>query len=426
MTPFALSVAAGGAAILLLLDLALTIMTLSASALSRVALRRMNTDSGNRLPFLDEFKTVPSSHRAAIHTLRQLSLIGAVGLFGWTFALSGWPWGWWGGVIAGAIVSILLIETVLARVIALKDPRLALRVTAILVRPVHALTYPVLAPVHAAFRRWAGTIADEEESDEDADEDVEAFIEVGEREGILEKSEGRMVRGIVDLDSTLVREIMTPRVDVVALHAKASVAEARRVALAAAHSRFPVYGETIDNVVGILHVRDLLRAWDEGWGDAGIGGLLRPAVFVPETRTVAEVLAEMRTRAHVALVVDEYGGFAGLVTLEDLVEEIVGEIHDEHDRDDATLASEAEGAWLVSGGAHAEELERVFGVDLGERDYDTVGGFVTAALGRVPAKGETFEHGGLRVEIVEADPRRVRRVRVRLGSGGETSVGRLP
>jgi CBS domain containing-hemolysin-like protein len=425
MTPFALSVAAGGAVVLLLLDLALSIMTLSASALSRVALRRMNTDSGNRLPFLEEFKTVPSSHRAAIHTLRQLCLIGAVGLCGWTFALCGWPGGWWGGIALGSVLAILFIETVLARVIALKDPRLALRITAILVRPVHALTYPVLAPVHAAFRRWAGTIAEEEESDEDADEDVEAFIEVGEREGILEKSEGRMVRGIVDLDSTLVREIMTPRVDVIALHAKASVAEARRVALAAAHSRFPVYGETIDNVVGILHVRDLLRAWDEGWGDAGIGGLLRPAVFVPETRTVAEVLAEMRTRAHVALVVDEYGGFAGLVTLEDLVEEIVGEIHDEHDRDDATLASETGGAWLVSGGAHAEELERVFGIDLGERDYDTVGGFVTAALGRVPTKGETFEHGGLRVEIVEADPRRVRRVRVRLVLGGEAAAERL-
>lgn len=426
MSPLALSISAGGAMALFLLDLALSVMTLSASALSRVALRRMNTDSGNSLPFLEEFKTVPSSHRAAIHALRQMSLIGAVALSGWIFALNAWPWGWWGGIATGAIVGTLLVETVLARVFALKDPRLALRVTSVLVRPVHALTYPVLAPVHAAFRRWAGTIAEEEESDEDADEDVEAFIEVGEREGILEKSEGRMVRGIVDLDSTLVREIMTPRVDVVALHAKASIAEARGVALAAAHSRFPVYGETIDNVVGILHVRDLLRAWDEGWGDAGIGGLLRPAVFVPETRTVAEVLAEMRTRAHVALVVDEYGGFAGLVTLEDLVEEIVGEIHDEHDRDDATLASETGGAWLVSGGAHAEELERVFGVDLGERDYDTVGGFVTAALGRVPVKGETFEHGGLSVEIVEADPRRVRRVRVKAGLGGETAAGRQP
>jgi putative hemolysin len=413
MSSVAFAIASGGVILLLVLDLALSVMTLSATALSRIALRRMNTDSGNRLPFLEDFKTVPSSHRAAIHTLRQVALVSAVALTGWIFMRASWPGGWWGGVAVGAFIATLLVETVLARVIALKEPRTALRLTAILVRPVHALTYPVLAPVHAAFRRWAGTIAEEEESDEDDDEDVEAFIEVGEREGILEKSEGRMVRGIVDLDQTLIREIMTPRVDVVAMHAKASVADARRIALAAAHSRFPVYGETIDNVVGLLHVRDLLRAWDEGWGDTGIGGLVRPAVFVPETRTVAEVLAEMRTRAHAALVVDEYGGFAGMVTLEDLLEEIVGEIHDEHDLKDARLLAESGGAWLLSGAAHAEELERVFGVDLGERDYDTVGGFVTAALGRVPVKGESFEHDGLVVEIVEADPRRVRRVRVR-------------
>lgn len=410
--------ALGGAFILFLTDLALSVMTLSASALSRVALRRMNAESGNRLPFLDEFKNVPSSHRAAIHTLRQLCLIGAVALSGWISAGLGWPGGFWSGIGTGAILGTLIVETVLARMIALKDPRTALRVTAILVRPVHALTFPLLGPVHAAFRSWAGTIADEEESEEDADEDVEAFIEVGEREGILEKSEGRMVRGIVDLDQTLIREIMTPRVDVVAVQAKASVAEARRVALAASHSRFPVYGDTIDNVVGILHVRDLLRAWEEGWGEAGISGLVRPAVFVPWTRTVAEVLAEMRTRAHVALVVDEYGGFAGMVTLEDLLEEIVGEIGDETERVDAMLLAESGGSWLVSGAAHAEELERVFGVDLGERDYDTVGGFVTAALGRVPQSGETFEHGGLRVEVVEADPRRVRRVRVHATRGG--------
>jgi len=422
MSGLSIGAAFAAAAVLLLLDLALSVMTLSASALSRVALRRMNTESGNRLPFLEEFKTVPSSHRAAIHTLRQLSLIGAVGLFGWISAAASWPGGWWGGIATGAVLGALVVETVLARVIALKDPRLALRLTAVLVRPVHAITYPVLAPVHAAFRRWAGTIADEEESDDDADDDVEAFIEVGEREGILEKSEGRMVRSIVDLDQTLVREIMTPRVDVVALRVKASVAEARRAALTAGHSRFPVYGETIDNVVGILHVRDLLRAWEEGWGEAGIAGLVRPAVFVPETRTVAEVLAEMRTRAHVALVVDEYGGLAGMVTLEDLVEEIVGEIRDEHDLEDATLEEEIGGSWLVSGAAHAEELERVFGVDLGERDYDTVGGFVTAALGRVPVKGETFEHEGLTVEIVEADLRRIRRVRVRAGRPGEAPV----
>lgn len=407
------------AAGLMLLDLALSVMTLSASALSRVALRRMNSESGGRLPFLDEFKTVPSSHRAAIHTVRQLALIGGTALCGVASAAAGLPGGAWLGIVVGALVEIFLIEAVLARALALREPRGALRATARLVRPVHAASYPLLAPIHAAFRRWARTIAEEEDRDDEAgqEEDVEAFIEVGEREGILQKDEGQMVRGIVDLDETLVREVMRPRVDVVVVPQSASVAEARRVALAAGHSRFPVYGETIDNVVGILHVRDLLRAWHEGWGETTIAGLVRPALFVPETRTVAEVLSEMRTRAHVALVVDEYGGFAGLVTLEDLLEEIVGEIRDEHEREDAAVEEQPDGSWLIPGLAHADELTRLFGIDLDDRDYDTVGGFVTAALGRVPARGETFEAHGLDVEIVDADPRRVFRVRVRRAAG---------
>jgi magnesium and cobalt exporter, CNNM family len=404
------------ASALFLVDLALSVLTLSASALSRVALRRLNTESGGTLPFLEEFKVVPSSHRAAIHTVREAALVGAAGLLAWCAATAGVPGGFATGLVAGILFGTVVLETVLARALALRDPRIALKTTAVLVRPVHALTYPLLAPIHAAFRRWAGTADDEDEREED-EEDVEAFIEVGEREGILEKSEGEMVRGIVDLAQTLVREIMTPRVDVVVVPAQATVAEARRVALQAGHSRFPVYGETIDNVLGILHVRDLLRDIGVSSEDGTVASLVRPAVFVPETRTVAEVLAEMRTRAHVALVVDEYGGFAGLVTLEDLLEEIVGDIRDEHELETVEIVAQDDGSWMLSGLAHAEEIERLFGVDLGERDYDTVGGFVTAALGRVPVGGESFESHGLSVEVVDADPRRVRQVRMRAAHG---------
>jgi CBS domain containing-hemolysin-like protein len=410
MSGFSFAWAVGAALLLLAVDLVLSVVTLSASALSRVALRRMNTESGNRLRFLEEFKTVPSEHRAAVHTLRELALLGAVGLIAWVSAAAGWPGGFWGGLALGALIAVVLVEGVLARWLALQDPRTALRLASGLVRGARFVTWPLLVPVNAVFRRPAHEVdEDDDRDDDDDDEDVEAFIEVGEREGILEKSEGEMVRGIVDLDQTLVREIMTPRVDVVVLPAAATVDEARRIALEAGHSRFPVFGESIDHIVGILHVRDLLRASDPSWKEPGIAGLLRPPLFVPATRTVKEVLAEMRTRAHVALCVDEYGGFAGMVTLEDLLEEIV----DEHEHEDTPLRAEAGGSWLVSGLAHADELERLFGVDLGERDYDTVGGFVTSALGRVPGPGERFASRGLAVEIVEADPRRVWRVRVR-------------
>src|SRR5262245_55216890 len=236
---------------LFLVDLALSVMTLSASALSRVALRRLNTEAGGTLPFLEEFKVVPSSHRAAIHTVREASLVGAAGLLAWVSARLALPGGYATGLLLGILFGTVVLETVVARALALRDPEAALKATAILVRPIHALTYPLLAPIHAAFRR-AGTAADDDEREEDLEEDVEAFIEVGEREGILEKSEGEMVRGIVDLDQTLVREIMTPRVDVVVVPAQATVAEARRIAVQAGHSRFPVYGETIHHVLGLL------------------------------------------------------------------------------------------------------------------------------------------------------------------------------
>ena len=409
--------ALGAAALLFAVDLALSVVTLSASALSRVALRRMNTESGNRLRFLEEFKMVPSEQRAAVHTLREASLLGAVALVAWAAREAAWPGGLLTGLAIGGFVGVVLVEGMLARALALKDPRTALRLAAGLVRVARVATWPILLPVRAAIRRSAKAPSDEDDPHEDDDEDVEAFIEVGEREGILEKREGEMVRGIVDLDQTLVREIMTPRVDVVVLPVSATIPQARKAALEAGHSRFPVYGDSIDHIAGILHVRDLLRAWDEGWREPGIAGLVRPALFVPETRTVKEVLAEMQRRAHVALVVDEYGGFAGMVTLEDLLEEIVGEIRDEHEGEDTPLRAEAGGAWLVSGLAHADELERLFGVDLGERDYDTVGGFVTSALGRVPGAGEKFASRGLAVEVVEADPKRVWRVRVRPADG---------
>jgi CBS domain containing-hemolysin-like protein len=409
------AVAAGlaGAGVLFLLDLALSVMLLSLTSLSRVALRRLSQESGGRLKFLEDIKTIASIHRSAVHTVRQTSLLGGIALVAWTVDGAGVPYAGAAAALVGAFVGIFLMETFVARLIALRDPRAAVRATAVLVRPVYAVTYPVLAPIHAAFRRWAGEVEDEERGDDEADEEVEAFIEVGEREGILEPAEGEMVRGIVDLDETRVREIMTPRTDLVALAADAPVSEARRVALREGHSRFPVYQGTIDNIVGVLHVRDLLRAWEEGWDDAPVSGFARPAVFVPETRTVAELLAEMRAGSHLALVVDEYGGLAGLVTIEDLLEEIVGDIRDEHDDVEADVQPQPDGSALVSGLAHVEELESAFHVEFGEREFDTVGGLVTATLGRVPEAGESLEAHGLRIEVLEADPRRVFRVRVR-------------
>lgn len=401
------------AALLFVCELALAVLLSAVNALSRVALRSMGSDSTGGLRFAEELRGSHSTRRAALHAGREASLVGASFAFALGARDAGWPHPWLLGGAAGLLVGVILLEALAARAIALRDPRAALRATAFLIVPVHALFYPAVAPIEAIVRRGAagrpsagpGQVGDDEQ-------EVDAFIEVGEREGILEAGEGRMVRGIVDLGETRVREIMTPRTDIVAVPAESTLAEARKVLLRTAHSRLPVFRGTIDNVVGILHVRDLLKAMDDGLDASSVTACVRPPFFVPETQPIADLLAPMRTRTQIALVVDEYGGLAGLVTLEDLLEEIVGDIRDEHEPEATLLQQLPDGSWSISGLAHVEELERLFGIGIDERDFDTVGGLVVSVLGRVPAKGESFEAHGLRMEVLEADRRRVYRVRV--------------
>ena len=405
-----------GAGLLLTVDLALSVLLLSVTALSRVALRRMQQEAGGAYAFLEEIRAAGSAHRAAAHVVRQGCLLGAVILVAILAEGSGAgrPWAW--GLAAGLGIGVLGLETLAARALAVRDARKSLRATAFLVRPVYLVASPVLVPMSRLFRRWAEAARGEEEdheTDEAAEAEVEAFIEVGEREGILEAEEGEMVRGIVDLAETRVREIMTPRTDIEAVPADLRASEARAVVISAGHSRMPVYRDNLDNVIGVLHGRDLLRATEEGRNEEPVGRFVRPALFVPETRTVAELLTEMRQRTHLALVVDEYGGLAGLVTLEDILEEIVGDIRDEHDSEETEIQAQPDGSWLVSALVHVEELEDLFGLELETRDFDTVGGLVVSTLGRVPEVGERFAIRNVAVEVLEADPRRVYRVRMR-------------
>ena len=401
------------AAGLFLFELVVSVTLHSITFLSRVAVRRLSQESGGRLGILEDLKAPQSTVRMATQLARQMSLLGASVLTALAGRGAGLPHPWLFGVLSGSAIGVLLVETLASRFLAQRDPRAALRVTAPLVRLVHAVAYPVVAPVALLLRRVPPAVLDEGDREEDQDEELDALIEVGEREGLLERGEGEMMRSIADLGDTLVREIMTPRTDINAFPAATTVAGARKALVGATHSRFPVFRDSIDNVVGILHVRDLVRAWEEGRDGDSIASYLRPAFFVPETQTVAEVLREMRQRTHVALVVDEYGGIAGLVTIEDLLEEIVGEIRDEHDKEEDLVRKEPDGSWVVSGLAHVEQLEDLFGLDVGERDFDTVGGFVVSELGRVPVDGERLAIRGLEVSIVRADRKRVYTVRVR-------------
>lgn len=403
----------GGAVLLFAIQGALSVLLMSASSLSRVALRQVTGAADRAQGALDEFRSFRSTHRVAISALRQSCLVGGCVLSGLAADRWGIRWPWLAGALAGLVLGVLVVETALARSIALTNPRRALGALAFLAAPVHALTRPILAPVDSWVRRM-GRRHRRRGTERDAaanEEELEAYIDVGQREGILEGAEGSMVRGIVDLGDTCVREIMTPRTDIVALPAAATVADARDVMLRSGHSRLPVYLGSIDNVVGILHVRDLMRTWSEDGDDAPAARRLRPPFFVPETRSTGELLTEMRSGTPLALVMDEYGTLTGLASLEDLLEEIVGDIREEHDREEPESQQESDGAWRFSGTAHVEEFERAFGVEIRERGFDTVAGLVIAQLGRVPPPGETLNVEGVTIEILEADRRRIYRVR---------------
>ncbi|MGD9902352.1 MAG: hemolysin family protein [Vicinamibacterales bacterium] len=221
-----------------------------------------------------------------------------------------------------------------------------------------------------------------------------------------------LLRSIVDFRDTLVREVMTPRPDIVAIDVAASIDALRQLFRDQQYSRVPVFEGTLDNILGFAFVKDLVRHPPDA--ALTIRELLRPAHFVPETKKVAGLLQEFqRERVQSAIVVDEYGGTAGLVTLEDLLEEIVGEIRDEYDVETEPIVDEGQGAFVVSGRADVSVLEHQFGVTIARAGFDSVGGYLLATLGRVPTKGERVEVDGFAVEVLDAERRRVTRVRVR-------------
>jgi putative hemolysin len=221
-----------------------------------------------------------------------------------------------------------------------------------------------------------------------------------------------LLRTIADFRDTLVREVMTPRPDIVAIEVTRTVDDLRRLFREQQYSRVPVFDGTLDNILGFAFVKDLVRDPDQA--PPTLRELLRPAHFVPETKKVPALLAEFQhARVQSAIVVDEYGGTAGLVTLEDLIEEIVGEIRDEYDVESESVIDEGDGVFVVSGKADVSVIQAHLGVTVERAGFDSVGGYLLSSLGRVPAKGERFDAGDLDVEVLDAERRRVTRVRMR-------------
>ncbi|MHB1952745.1 MAG: hemolysin family protein [Sulfobacillus sp.] len=231
------------------------------------------------------------------------------------------------------------------------------------------------------------------------EEEIRTMVEVGEEEGLLEAEEREMIQGIFDLGDTVVREVMVPRIDVQALASTATLGQAWDAVIQWGHSRLPVYRVTIDDVIGVLYARDILLYIKERPPETPVQDLVRPVQYVPETKKVDELLADFRRRrSHIAVVLDEYGGTAGIVTIEDLLEEIVGEIQDEYD---------------TEGLASLDEVNEMFDVDLPHEDFDTVGGLILHLLGRAPVEAEVVSLDGLEFTVTKVTGRRVTRVLIR-------------
>jgi putative hemolysin len=256
------------------------------------------------------------------------------------------------------------------------------------------------------------------EEEDTSSEAVEALIEAGEEEGIIEEGDRELIRSAVEFGDKVVREVMTPRPEMIAISGNVTLEELLQLIEEHPVSRVPVYDGTIDHITGIAFAHDLLRITDEAARTHTVAGIQRPAAFVPETKKVNELLREMqREKQHMRIVIDEYGGVAGLVTIEDLLEEIVGSIADEHEEEDAMEApiEEPDGSWLVPGNLEVASLEDFFGEvwEMPEGyEATTVAGLVSEVAGRIPMAGEVVEEDGLRFEVLASTDRRIERLRV--------------
>jgi CBS domain containing-hemolysin-like protein len=232
-------------------------------------------------------------------------------------------------------------------------------------------------------------------------------------EGVISEEEGReLLQSIVDFTETVVREVMTPRPDIVAIESDASLQALRELFREEQYSRMPVYRDTLDNVIGIVYVKDLVALPPAA--EPPLTTLMRAPYLVPESKRVSELLKEMQIRqVQMAIVVDEYGGTAGLATVEDLLEEIVGEIRDEYDVESETVVDEGGGTFVISGKVGVDEVGERLGVEIEREGFETLGGYLLSHLGRMPYVGETFEVGDLSVEVLEVERRRITKVRVR-------------
>jgi putative hemolysin len=381
------------------------------ASVSRLQVRQMLAAGQARAQAAETLLSQPARFLSTLLVVKLLSFVlvsGTATLL--ALRLGGPPYVGWTLI---AVVVVLILAQLLPRAWAVgRQEKMALK----LAPPVRALSF-LLSPITDTILRIGQQTSLNGAAAENiflSEGGLRFLLNASDEETIIEDEEKEMIASIFEFGETLVREVMVPRIDVVASSIDTPMLEAVDVMLKAGHSRVPVYSDTVDNVIGILYAKDLLHYLRDGRTDVPLGKILRPAYFIPESKKVDELLQELQQKkVHMAVVVDEYGGTAGIVTIEDLLEEIVGEIQDEYDTEEPTMEAVSESEYMFDARVDLDEVNKLLNVQLPTEGGDTLGGFIYSQLGKVPAVGDTIEFDGVTVEVLSVAGRRIKQVRAR-------------
>jgi len=390
----------------------------SLSRVSRVRALALESEGRRHAAALVRIETDPTPHLNAIYLSVMIAQNGSAILVALLTAQA------WGntGVTVGSILFTLLyfvvVEALSKTVGILHSDGVALSLAPFVVVLARVLWLPTKILVGLA-----GRLLPKADRESVSHEDLRSLADVGHAEGVIHASEREMIHSILKFGDTIVREVATPRPDIVSLAVNATIEEALDAFLKSGYSRIPVYSGRLDETLGFVHAKDVLRVARDP-GPTALRDLLQPIRFVPESRGVANLFREMqREHVHMAMVVDEFGSVAGLVTLEDLLEEIVGEIEDEHDQEEPPMVEVEPGHWRVHAGLSVERLNELVGAEFPRTGWDTVGGLLMGMLGRPPTAGDSVELLGHRVRAERVKGRRVHTVLVERMIGEPGAVG---
>ncbi len=364
---------------------------------------------------VDALLNEPARFLSTLLVLKLVSFVAVTAsatLLAWTRGGAAWaPW----GPVAALLVLILAQLLPRAWVLGRQDA------VALALAPTVRILAFLFSPVTALMRRIGSGAVPQGTTPESiflSEDGLRFLLNVADEEATIEDDEKEMIASIFEFGETLVREVMVPRIDVAAVPVEMPMLDALDIILKAGHSRIPVFKGSIDNVVGILYAKDLLRYLRDGRTDVPLSKILRAAYFIPESKKVDELLQELQQRkVHMAVVVDEYGGTAGVVTIEDLLEEIVGDIQDEYDSEKPLVEELGVGDYLFDARVALDEVNKLLEVELPTEGGDTLGGFIYSQLGKVPAVGDTIEFGDVKVEVLSVAGRSIKQVRATVRSG---------